>query len=88
MKIDNSLRTKVLLACESCYPHPLTDSLYQRLEETLGKDVVAGTVIYLYESGFVQAEYRYNAQFKEYVFDQVRITAKGLDMVFHTVNPY
>lgn len=83
MKIDNNLRKKVLLACEACFPHPLAGTDFKELQDSLGKDVLAGTIIYLHESGFVQAEYSYNNQFKDFDFKHVRITAKGLDLVFH-----
>lgn len=86
MKIDNALRTKVLLACEACFPHPLTNVSFQKLEETLGKDALAGTIIYLHESGLIEAQFSYNSQFRDFSFKHVRITARGLDSVFHTAS--
>lgn len=83
MKIDNNLRKKVLLACEASFPHPLTGIAFKELEDSLGSDVLAGTIIYLHESGLVQADYSYSNQYRVFTFERVRITAKGLDSVFH-----
>jgi hypothetical protein len=83
MKIDSTLRKKVLLACEACFPHPLTGIAFKELEDSLTSDVLAGSIIYLQESGLLHAEYEYSSQLKKYSFKQIRITAKGLDAVFH-----